>query len=112
MKFTMNCPRCSTIMAPHMDQQTLKVYCSNAQCAEEITNITIFAKNQMKMEKQFRQKEKKPFAVKCESCKAEDRPVLIDGKIICVACLKELTNLSPTFVMMLKANLSKAGQDI
>lgn len=112
MKFTMNCPRCSTIMAPHMDQETGKVYCSNAQCAQEITNITIFAKNQMKMEKQFRQKEKKSFAVKCGSCKAEDRPALIDNQIICVACLRELTDLSPTFVAMLKANLGKAGQDI
>jgi hypothetical protein len=112
MKFTMNCPRCSTVMAPHMDPETSKVYCSNVQCAQEITNITPFAKRQMASEKQFRQKEKKSFAVKCGSCKAEDRPALIDDKIICVACLQELTNLSPTFVAMLKANLVKAGQDL
>ncbi len=100
---------CGQSQAPYLDKDTNKVYCS--KCNQEISNVSPFAKSQMKFQKQFRQKEKKPFAVACNHCKHEDRPLLINGKIMCVACKKEITGLNKFFENMLKEQLKNSGDD-
>lgn len=109
MAFTINCNAkgCGQLQSPYLDKDTDKVYCSS--CNQEITGLTSIVKNQMKMNKQFRKKEKKPFAVKCVACNMEDRPKLINDKIICACCNKEMTELSPYFITMLKMQLKKSS---
>ena len=108
----MTCPNkgCGEIQPPYLDKDTDKVYCS--KCNKEIENITIFAKNQLKMLKQFKKKEKKSFAVKCNQCNAEERPKLVNNEVICGACNKKLDQLSGPFLLMLKDKLKKVDQDI
>ena len=105
MAFMLDCTNkgCGETQAPYLDKDTNKVYCS--ACNREIMNITIFTKNQMKSLKQFKVREKKPFAVKCNSCNTEDKPFLIKDKIVCSFCSKELTHLTESFVRMLKIQL-------
>lgn len=101
---------CGDTQAPYLDKDTSKVYCSS--CNQEIQNVTIFAKNQMKMSKQFRQKEKKPFAVKCNNCSAEQQPILVKDEVTCSSCQKKMDHLTKPFIIMLKDKLKKVGQDI
>ena len=112
MAFSIVCTNkgCGKLQAPYLDKDEDKVYCS--ECKLEITNITSFIKNQMRMNKQYRQKERKSFAVKCESCKAEERPKLVNDEIICGSCNKKLDKLSPSFIAMLKQRLKKVDQDV
>lgn len=101
---------CGETQPPYLDKDTSKVYCS--KCNKEIENVTPFAKNQMKMLKQFKEKEKKSFSVKCNLCKAESRPKIVNDEVVCGSCSKKLSHLSPPFVIMLKMQLKKADQDI
>ncbi len=107
MPFTMQCNNkgCGKHQEPYLDPDTNIVYCSD--CNQELSNITSFAKNQMKALKQFKQKQIKSFSVKCSFCQKNDRPIIIQNVICCGACKKELTNISSTFLNMLKENLNK-----
>lgn len=102
MAFNMICVSkgCGELQEPYLDPDTNKVYCS--VCNNEIVNITIFAINQMKMNKQYRKKSKTPFSVVCSSCKAQEQPIVEDGELLCAACFKTLDNLSPHFKIMYK----------
>ena len=102
MAFSINCTNkgCGKLQEAYMDPDTNQVMCS--ECNREISNISIFVKNQMKQSKNFRKKTKKPFAVKCESCKAEDKPKIINDKVLCSSCSKEIKGLTPYFINMLK----------
>ena len=106
----MTCSKCGETQTPYLDNETDKVYCT--KCNNEIVNVTIFAKNQMKMNKQFRQKEKKSFSVKCDKCAVEGRPKLVNNDIVCSSCNKKLDKLTAPFVAMLKQQLKKVDQDI
>lgn len=102
---------CGKIQEPYIDPQTNKVFCS--ACDGEISNLTQFTKNQMKMSKQFRKKEPKPFAVKCGKCGREERPKLAPkDDIVCGACGQSLDNLSPIFKNMLKDKLKSVDKDV
>jgi ribosomal protein S27E len=102
---------CGKIQEPYLDPQTNKVFCS--LCEGEITNLTPFTKNQMKMNKQFRQKQPKPFAVKCGKCGREERPKLTAADdIVCGVCSQPLDNLSPIFKNMLKDKLKNVDKDV
>ena len=73
-------------MEPYIDPKTDKVFCS--ECDGEITNLTYFAKQQMKSSKQYKQKAAVSFAVKCKDCNKEERPKIV-GKnkdIVCPSC--------------------------
>jgi hypothetical protein len=100
---------CGKINQPYIDMTDGKVYCS--ECDGEMTNITPFIKNQMKMNKQFKQKKQTPFAVECKRCRNNDKPLLVNGEVVCAKCKKPLDHLSAPFKMMLKENLKK-GSDI
>lgn len=104
MAFTTNCHSkgCYRLTEPYLDPNTGKVYC--ADCDEEITNLTSFTINQLKANKQFKAKSSKPFATKCNNCKAEDTPVLVKDDFVCSNCKKTL-NLTPIFKNMLKQTL-------
>jgi hypothetical protein len=101
---------CGKHQEPYINQKDDKVYCSC--CDREITNITYFAKAQMKSAKQYKQKQPASFSVKCNKCGVESRPQNIKDKIVCGSCSKELDNLSVAFKNMLKDKLKTAGKDI
>lgn len=112
MPFSMVCNNkgCGKQMEPYLDPKTDKVYCS--LCNKEITNITHFAKIQMKALKQFKQKIATSFAVKCSKCGKEARPKLLNDDVVCGECLRSLDNLSLPFKNMLKEQLKTVGKDI
>lgn len=106
MAFSLPCTNkgCGKIQNPYLDITDNKVYCS--ECEKEIPGITSIVKNQMKMNKQFRQKQHKPFGVKCLTCGKDDRPKLMsNGDILCVGCNKPLDHLSEPFKIMLRDRL-------
>ena len=101
---------CGKIQEPFLDPQDDKVYCS--ACEGEITNITHFVKIQMKSMKQYRQRQPKPFAVKCGKCGREERPKIANDDIVCGACAQPMDNLSPIFKNMLKQRLRSIDKDV
>lgn len=101
---------CGDYMEPYIDQANDKVYCS--KCDNEITNLTHFAKTQMKSFKQFKPKKKLAFSVRCNNCSKEDCPKLLNNQIICPNCQKPITNLSEPFKLILKEKLKNKDQDI
>ena len=112
MPFSMACTAkgCGHVMEPYLDPKDDKVYCS--KCDKEITNVTHFAKVQMKTLKQFRQKKVVSFAVKCQKCGKEDRPKLVGDDIVCIGCKKPLDHLSEPFKIMLREKLKTVAQDV
>ena len=113
MAFTLPCTNkgCGKIQAPYIDLVDNKVYCS--LCDKEIPGITPIVKNQMKMNKQFRQKQPKPFGVKCPRCGKDDRPRLMgNGDILCAGCGKPLDHLSEPFKIMLRDKLRTTDKDV
>lgn len=101
---------CGETMEPYLDPKDDKVYCS--KCDKEITNITHFAKVQMKALKQYRQKKVVSFAVKCQKCGKEERPKLIGEDIVCPGCKKPHEHLSEPFKVMLRDKLKTVGKDV
>lgn len=112
MPFMMNCTNkgCCKQMEPYIDPKDDKVYC--AECNKELSNITYFAKVQLKSLKQFKQKKAVSFAVKCRNCGKEERPKVVKEDIVCPACNKAHTHLSEPFKIMLREKLKTAGQDL
>jgi ribosomal protein L34E len=112
MPFMMPCGNkgCNKLMEPYLDPKDDKVYCSS--CDKEISNITHFAKVQMKSLKQFKQKTAQSFAVKCQNCGKEERPKLVKQDIVCPGCNKSHEHLSEPFKIMLREKLKTASQDI
>jgi uncharacterized Zn finger protein (UPF0148 family) len=97
-------------MEPYIDPKDDKVYCSI--CDKEITNITHFAKMQMKTLKQYKPKTTTSFSIKCQSCNKEDRPKILNGEVVCSNCQKPLNHLSPMFKNMLKEKLKEVDKDV
>ena len=112
MPFSLSCTNkgCGKTQEPYLDPKDDKVYCS--LCDREITNISYFAKVQMKSLKQFRQKKTVSFSIKCNNCGKEDRPKLLQDDVICSGCSKPLNNLSLPFKNMLKEKLKNVDKDI
>jgi ribosomal protein L34E len=111
MPFLINCTNkgCGKFQAPFLDQENDEVYCS--LCQQTIAGITVFAKQQMKSLKQFKPKSKKSFAVKCNNCNKEERPIIVGENLVCTLCKKSLDQLTPTFKTMLKEQLSKLTEE-
>lgn len=112
MAFSMPCSNkgCGKHMEPYIDPKNDKVYCS--LCDKELTNITYFAKMQMKNSKQFKPKNTTSFSVKCPKCNKEGRPKHIKDDIVCGSCEKPLDNLSLPFKNMLKEKLKTVDKDV
>lgn len=102
---------CGKIQEPYLDPKTDKVHCS--LCDNEIVNLTPFVKQQMKMSKQFRQKQPAAFAVKCLKCGREEKPKLVSNDVVCGGCSKSLDgSISPIFKNMLKEKLRVTDKDV
>ena len=110
--FSMPCSNkgCNKLQEPYLDPKTDKVFCS--LCDREITNITHFAKIQMKTLKQYKPKNTVSFAVKCLKCGKEDRPKVVGDDIVCAFCKKSMDHLSEPFKIMLREKLKTVGQDV
>jgi hypothetical protein len=106
MKFRMDCNNrgCGESQEPFLDRDTNQVFCS--VCGKEISNVSPFAKNAMRQNKQFRPKVKKGFMVKCP-CGVEDTPKLVGGHIVCASCGKTQTQLTPPFIALLREKLKE-----
>lgn len=115
MAFATNCTHkgCGKFMEPYIDPKTDKVFCE--KCDGEITNITYFAKQQMKSSKQYKQKNQVSFMIKCVKCGKEDRPKLV-GKapqdVVCPHCRQPHSHLSEPFKIMLREKLKTVAQDV
>lgn len=105
MGFLIQCNNkgCGQLQTPFLDKDTNEVHCS--ECDQIISNVSSFTKTQMKHLKQFRQKEKKSFAIKCDHCKREDRPIIKGNDLICSGCGKDFDKLTAVFKNMLKEQL-------
>lgn len=106
MPFVIQCDNkgCHREQEPLLDVDTNQAICS--ECNNPITNITDFAKRQMKALGQIKKsKKEQPFAMQCMSCKKINRPSIIDDKIFCPACTKEITTASRQFIAVLKEAL-------
>lgn len=101
---------CGKQMNPYIDKKDDKVYCSI--CNKELSNITYFAKVQMKSLKQFKEKNQTPFAVKCSKCGQEAQPKISKNDIVCGSCNFILDNLSEPFKIMLKEKLKTVKNDV
>lgn len=105
---------CGKESAVVIDKATKEVYCT--ECDKPITNVTVFAKNQLVSLGQVKRvvKSQKAFAVKCEPCQKEAPPELDrkTGNLICTFCKQEIKNISAPFKEMLKANLAGSKKQI
>lgn len=112
MKFTICCTNkgCYKLQEPYLDLSTNKVYCT--LCEEEIANVSAIIKNQMKLNKQTQKpKTQSTFSVKCQHCSANDSPNLINNKLYCKSCNKELTNITEIFKNMLINKMKGAKKE-
>lgn len=113
MAFSFTCTNkgCGQFMQPYIDPATDIVYCS--ACDGSLPQITTFVKQQLKMSKKYRPKKNIPFAVKCDKCGKEDKPLLVnDEDIICKFCKKPYANLSEPFKIVLRDKLKTTDTDI
>lgn len=93
---------CRKEVEPIYDSVTNVVSCP--ECLNEISNITQFAKNQMKsLGHSKKTQTKTAFAQNCPHCKKTDRPDVKDNKAYCKFCKTDL-KLSAPWIQMLKAN--------
>lgn len=111
MPFSIQCTNkgCCQMQQPYIDPKTEKVYCS--VCDLELPQVTNFAKQQMKMFKQFKEKKKVSFSTKCNKCSGEDRPVKKNNLWLCKSCGSEL-NLGDSFKSVLELFLKTADKEI
>jgi Zn finger protein HypA/HybF involved in hydrogenase expression len=112
MPFNTNCTNkgCGEYQEPYLDLNDNKVYCS--KCDGEILNISQFTKNKMKSFNQIKKDKKEAFSIKCSVCSRTAQPNIVDEKIICGVCKKELTNITEHFKILLKQNLLKSRKDV
>lgn len=87
---------CGKDNEPVLDVATNIVYCT--ECNQEMPNVTIFTKRQMKASGQIRRDDKKnkAFAVKCNTCNKMTGPkVNADNTIACELCEAPLALSKP-----------------
>jgi len=111
MPFAMSCTNkgCGKTQEPYLDPKDDKVYCS--LCDREISNISYFAKVQMKSLRQFKQKKNISYSIKCKKCEREGRPKIVNDDVICAFCSKPLDHLSLPFKNMLKEKLKNINDE-
>lgn len=107
MSFLINCDNrgCMKTQSPLLDLTTNTVVC--AECHLVITNVTQFAKSQLKAMGQTtkRHKAQRSYAIKCSHCNVEELPTLVGEQFVCASCKQELTNISAPFKLILKDHI-------
>jgi len=104
MGFLINCTTkgCRQEVEPMYDSVTNVASCPI--CLNEITNITQFAKNQMKsLGHAKREDVKTAFSVKCVNCGKIDKPDVKGNKGFCKSCKCDMKLTGP-FLQMMKVN--------
>jgi hypothetical protein len=104
MAFIIQCDNrgCSKSQAACLDTESNQVICM--ECGKSITNVSSFAKAQLKSLGQTTKKAKtqQTYSVKCNHCSVINTPTFVQGKLCCKTCKKELTGLGAPFVTLLK----------
>lgn len=101
--------KCGKMNTAYLDDENDTVHCG--ACDEEINNVSVFLKRQMRFSKQFRPKKVKSFSIKCQKCGKNDRPVLSGDDILCGACKKPMDQLTEFYKKMLREQLKTLGDD-
>jgi hypothetical protein len=100
---------CGKDNEPLLNTSTNEVECS--ECGKPITNITSFAKAQMKTLGQIKRDSKKgqAFSIECTFCKKSSPPKIDPNteRIVCAFCNSYLDYLSAPFVQIVKEFLKK-----
>lgn len=108
MAFQIQCDnkKCFKLQAAKLDITTNAVICD--ECGGNITNVTEFAKRQLKALGQTTKhiQQKDSYSIKCASCEISGMPLLEKDKFICKGCKNELTNISDTFKVLLRGVLN------
>jgi hypothetical protein len=109
MAFAVNCTNkgCGKLTECMLDVKTNEVFC--AECDKPISNITHFAKVQLKALGQIRKDKKENYSIKCDVCSRSARPILKDDKALCKFCSAEL-NVSRQFIIILKDFVKNADK--
>ena len=114
MGFLINCTNkgCYKSQEAYLDLSDNEVYCS--ECGKMIPNINHFTKSQMKTLNQVRKNNGriKAYAQRCNSCKNEDLPKLINNKLACSKCSKELPNISKPFEILIREAIKKGNDEL
>jgi len=101
--FIINCDNkgCMKPQAAQLNVLSDEVIC--IECGKSITNISSFAKRQLKSMGQTTKNKKstETYSVKCQACEAIGMPVFKNNQFICKSCQKEITNLSDPFKILL-----------
>ncbi len=108
MGFVMSCNnrKCGKTQEPLLDKITNEVFC--AECGEQITNVTEFAKNSMRGMSQFKREaqSKQAFPIKCNNCGKTQQPKLQANKLLCPHCGVEHTTLPAAYAHAVKQYLT------
>lgn len=99
MPFMIYCDNkgCMANCTPLLDPITNDAICD--ECGKKISNITSFAKKQMKSLGQVKKIETQQtaFSVPCKKCNKTGKPIVKNNKAFCFSCSEEL-NLTSTFI--------------
>lgn len=103
MAISINCTNkgCGKYNEVVLDAKTNQVFCS--ACDKEILDVSHFVKTQLKALKQIRRAKKQAFAIKCNDCKSEGMPKLVDDKFVCAMCSKPVIVSKPFEPLLRKA---------
>jgi hypothetical protein len=111
MPISINCNNkgCGKYQEPLIDPKTGDVYCSN--CDQIIQGISHFTKVQLKTLGQVRRPLKGAFAIKCNKCKIEALPKLIDDTLVCSGC-NTPSNISKPFEILVRKAIKEGNKDL
>lgn len=100
MAMSVFCKNCKNLSDICLDKNNDNVYC--VECDHQISDVTIFVKNNLKGSRAFRQPKKtnSAFETVCSSCNKKGKPIVKDNKAFCFDCKKEI-KLSPHFLSAL-----------
>jgi uncharacterized Zn finger protein (UPF0148 family) len=98
---TCNNRGCNHSVAAELELETGKVFCPD--CGKEISNLTIFTKNQIKNAKQIKKPKKEAFSTICPACKHDALPALNKtNQLVCVKCQAQLINIPIPFQPLIR----------
>lgn len=93
------------------DKESGQVVCD--VCSEVLSNISSFAKTNMKLSGPYAKKKKKPFEFKCKSCSKTAEASIQDGHIVGKNCSGQCDlNISSVMQSTLLQLLPKAEEEI
>jgi ribosomal protein L34E len=112
MPFMMNCTNrgCGKHQSPVLDQKDNEVYCS--ECGGKIAQVSPFTKTQMKSLGQIKKPTKSAYSVRCDKCRQEALPKIVNNALICSWCDNPHKNISAPFAILIKKAIEKGEEDL